>query len=58
MNYMDKKNGGFTLTEILVVVGIIAFLAVISLVYLRNQVYKARDAKRKADMHLIQTAVE
>ncbi len=58
MNYMDKKNGGFTLTELLVVVGMIAFLAVLILIYLRNQVYKARDAKRKADMHLIQTAVE
>lgn len=58
MNYMDKKNGGFTLTEVLVVVGIVVFLAVISLIYLRNQVYKARDAKRKADMHLIQVAVE
>lgn len=55
---MDKKRGGFTLTEVLIVVGIIAFLAVIFLVYLRTQVFKARDAKRKADMHLIQNAVE
>lgn len=55
---MYKKRGGFTLTEILIVVGIVSFLAVVSLVYLRSQIYKARDAKRKADMHLIQNAVE
>lgn len=39
-------------------VGIIAFLAIMILIYLRTQVYKARDAKRKADMHLIKNAVE
>ena len=55
---MDKKRGGFTLTEVLIVVGIVSFLAVVSLVYLRSQIYKARDAKRKADIHLIQNAVE
>ena len=39
-------------------VGIIMILAVITLGYFRAQVFKARDAKRKADMHLIQNAVE
>lgn len=39
-------------------VGIIAILAIMILIYLRTQVYKARDAKRKADMHLIKNAVE
>lgn len=58
MNYMNRRVFGFTLTEVLIVVGIVAFLAVMILAYFRNQIFKARDAKRKADMHLIQEAVE
>lgn len=55
---MDNNKRGFTLVEVLIVVGIVSFLAVITLAYFRNQIFKARDAKRKADMHLIQEAVE
>jgi len=54
-----KKNSfGFTLTELLIVISIITFLAVLITVYLRTQVLKGNDAKRKGDMHDIQVAVE
>ena len=55
-----RKNlsRGFTLIEIIIVVTIIVALAVIALIYLRNQVFKGQDGRRKADIRRIQTAVE
>lgn len=56
---MLKRNfQGFTLIELLITISIIAILAALGLaVY--NSVYKAsRDAKRKADLKLIQSALE
>jgi type II secretory pathway pseudopilin PulG len=54
---MDNKRG-VTLVELLVVVGIIVALAIISMWFLRNQILKGRDAKRKGDIHKIQLALE
>lgn len=57
---MLKKNKktGVTLTELLIVMSIIAILAVIVIVFFRIHALKGRDAKRKGDLHTIQVAVE
>jgi len=60
---MKKKrylsNGeGVTLTEILVVVAIISLLSVLVTGYLRTQVFKGNDARRKADLNRIGIALE
>ena len=46
---MNKKLG-FTLMEILVVIGIIGLLAAVSVVFLAPALKKGRDAKRKNDL--------
>jgi prepilin-type N-terminal cleavage/methylation domain-containing protein len=52
------KNKGFTLVELLVVIAIIGLLASIVLVSLNSARAKARDARRKADLHQIAIALE
>ncbi len=51
------KNKGFTLIELLVVISIIGLLASIMLLAFNNVRFKARDAKRIADMKQIVTAL-
>jgi len=53
-----NKNSGFTLLELLVVIAIIGILASIVIASLSDSRAKARDARRKADAHTIQTALE
>lgn len=64
---INKKKGlprlalveaGLTLTELLIVISIIAFLAILIVAYLRSQVFKGNDARRKADLKRIGVAVE
>src|SRR5690242_15379639 len=55
---VKKYSRGFTLTELIIVVSIIGFLAVLSLIYLRTQTFKGTDAKRKSDIKNIQVAIE
>jgi len=56
---MEMKNKrGLTLTELLIVISIIAFLAILIVAYLRSQVFKGNDARRKADLKRIGIAVE
>lgn len=55
---MKKNNLGMTLVELLVVVSIISILTFIITVYLRTQVFKANDARRKAEIKRIGIAVE
>lgn len=53
-----ERKKGFTLTELLVVLGIIAILLIVWFVSRWNQIAKARDAKRKADLNEMQVLLE
>ena len=57
-----KKNlitkSAFTLLELLVVIGIISVLVAIGTVSYSTAQKKARDAKRQADLHAFQNALE
>lgn len=49
---------GFTLTEVLIVVGILVILIVISIPFFRTQIFKSNDARRKAETRRIGIAAE
>lgn len=53
-----KKNEGFTLIEILVVVTIIVLLTATAVVTYTAFLKQSRDAKRKADLEQVRAAVE
>jgi type II secretory pathway pseudopilin PulG len=53
-----KLSSGLTLTELLVVVGILMFLVLMAIWYFRSQIFKGNDAKRKGDIKRIQVAIE
>ncbi len=53
-----RSENGFTLLELLVVIGIIGLLASIIVVNLTGARKRARDTKRIADVRSMQTAVE
>ena len=53
-----NRQRGLTMIELLIVVVILAVLMIILMWFLRNQPYKARDAKRKADLKQYQVAFE
>lgn len=57
-NNLVKNTKGFTLTEMLIVVSIIAFLLTLIIVYFRTQAFKGSDAKKKGEIHRIQVAIE
>jgi len=48
-----KKRAGFSLMELLVVIGIISILATLGIVFFGSVRYEARDTKRKADLSQI-----
>lgn len=50
---MKKRNRGFSLIELLVVIGIIGIIASIIMAALGSARYKARDTKRKAEISQI-----
>lgn len=56
-NFKFYKKG-MTLTEILIVISVIALLVLIAVVYLRSQVFKSYDARRKSEIKRIAIAVE
>ena len=53
-----KKEGGFTLLELLIVIVIIAILALLILPNLTSAPKKARDTTRKTDITAIRKALE
>ncbi len=55
---MKKSAHGFTLIELLVVVAIIAILSVIGITVFSGVQRNARDARRRADIDAISTAME
>lgn len=56
---LTRNNlGGLTLTEVLIVIGILTFLILMVLLAFRSQIFKGNDAKRKGDIHKIQVAIE
>lgn len=56
---MGRKNlKAFTLVELIIVVSILAFIALIAIAYFRGQLFKGNDARRKSDINRIQIALE
>lgn len=60
MTHIYKQNQGFTLIEILLVIGIIAVLATVVIVALdpATRFRDARDARRQSDIESISTAIQ
>lgn len=54
----NNKPSGFTLIELIVVIGIIALLSVLASISLSNIREKGRDTKRLSDMDSLRTALE
>ena len=55
---MKKRKLGFTLLELLVVIGIIAVLVSLGATSYSTAQKKARDSKRKGDLRAIQSCME
>lgn len=54
---MNRKSG-MTLVEIMIVIAILSILALIATAYLRSQVFKSYDSRKKAEIKRISIAIE
>lgn len=55
---ITKKEGGFTLLELLIVIVIIGILALLIIPNITSAPKKARDTQRKTDMRAVQKGME
>lgn len=55
---LPRPDSGLSLVEVIIVLVIIAILILLILLFLRGQLFKAHDAKRKSDISRISVAVE
>ena len=53
-----KSGAGFTLVELLVIISIISLLSSMSVYFINNARIRTRDAKRKADLRQIKSALD
>lgn len=53
-----KKNKGFTLVELMIVITVIAILATIGVMSFNRVQKQARDTKRKGDLRALYTALQ
>lgn len=58
MHVNNRSKVGFTLIEIMIVVGILMVLMTVLMVNTIPSFFKGRDGRRKADLHKISTALE
>lgn len=58
MSFISKKQKGFTIVELLIVIVVIAILATISIVAYNGVQQRARDSQRKSDLAAIAKALE
>lgn len=58
MKLTRRFSQGFTLIEVLIAISIVAFLTAFIIPYFRSQMFKANDARRKADLKRISQALE
>ncbi|HVE81133.1 MAG TPA: prepilin-type N-terminal cleavage/methylation domain-containing protein [Candidatus Dormibacteraeota bacterium] len=58
MKKLLRKQGGFTLLELLIVIVIIGILAVLIIPNLTSGPKRARDSQRKSDLRNVKTALE
>lgn len=54
---LNKNQKGFSLTELIVVSGILGSIATVSAAQISDYLPAARDAQRKANIHQVQTAL-
>lgn len=55
--FRESRKKGFTIIELLVVVGLLALLAITAFIAVPTQLKKARDARRKSDLDRIKIAL-
>jgi prepilin-type N-terminal cleavage/methylation domain-containing protein len=56
--FVSKRQEGFTLTELLIVIALIIIILMIILINMRTQIAKGNDIKRKTDLNKIQKVFE
>ena len=53
-----KRDGGFTLIELIVVMSIIAILALVAVPVFTSDIRAAKEAALKEDLHVMRTAIQ